>query len=70
MTKQRLPLGEISGNIKHRKELTPYERAEIIGAAKCGVNPSAISARLSLSRRTVRSTLSREPLRKNGVSQP
>ena len=70
MPKQCIPLGEISGNVKRRRELTPYERAQIIGAAKCGVNPSTISARLLHSRRTVRSTLSLESLRSNGKSQP
>jgi transposase len=70
MTKPRRPLGEISGNIPKRRELTPYERGQIISAAKCGVKPGAISTELSLSRRTVRTTISSEPLRKNSASQP
>ena len=70
MAKLRHPLREISGNIPKRRELTPYERGQVIGAAKCGVKPNAISTELSLSRWTVRTTLSREPLRKDGASQP
>jgi hypothetical protein len=64
MTKPQCPLGEISGNIQKRRELTPYEQGQIIGAAKCSIKPSAISTKLSLSRCTVRTTLSREPLAK------
>jgi hypothetical protein len=44
MAKPRCPLGEISGNIPEQKELTPYERAQIIGAAKCGVKSHTINA--------------------------
>jgi len=70
MAQPRRPLGEISGNIPKRRELTPYERGQIIGAAKCGVKPSAICIELSLSRCTVRTTINSKPLRKNGESQP
>ena len=70
MAKPRCPLGEISGNIPKRKELTPYERGQIISAAKCGVKRKTISSQLSVPRRTVRTTLSRESLRKNGELQP
>jgi hypothetical protein len=70
MPQPRRPLGEISGNIPKRRELTLYERGQIIGAAKCSVKPSAICTELSLSRRTVQTTIDSEPLRKNGASQP
>jgi len=61
MAKLRHPLREISRNIPKRRELTPYERGQVISAAKCGVKPNAISIELSLSR---------ELLRKDGASQP
>lgn len=47
MLPKRAPLGQISGNISKRRQLTPLERAEIIGASKCGVKPSQIAKDLS-----------------------
>jgi transposase len=70
MPTQRRPLGEISRNISKRKELSPYIRAQIIGASKCGVNPTQISKQLSIPRSTVQSTLDRDELRNNHTSLP
>ena len=70
MAKPQCPLGEISGNIPKRRELTLYERGQIIGVAKCSVKQKTISTQLLVLRHTVRTTISRESLRKNGASQP
>ena len=50
--------------------MTSYERGQIIGAAKCSVKRKTISSQLSVLRRTVRTTLFKESLRKNGELQP
>jgi transposase len=70
MAPPRVPLQEISENVRRRKELTPYKRAEIIGAAKCGVKTLQIGMQLSYSRRTVRTTITRPQPCNNGKSQP
>ena len=38
MAELRRPIDEISGNIPKQRELTLCGRAQITGAAKCGVN--------------------------------
>jgi hypothetical protein len=53
---QRRPLGEISGNRRDGKELTPIQRAEVVGAAKCGVRYADISRILDIAPITVRRT--------------
>jgi hypothetical protein len=70
MAQLQRPLGEISGNIPKQRELTPYERGRIIGAAKCSVKPSAINTKLLLLRCTVKTTIDFEPLCKNSALQP
>ena len=68
MAPPRVPLQEILGNMRRWKELTAYERAEMVGAAKCSVKALRIGKELSYSRRTIRTTFSRARLRKNGPS--
>jgi hypothetical protein len=63
-------MAPISANLPKRKELTPYERGQIIGATKCSVDPSKISEDLNVPKSTVRSTLLRVPLRKHVASRP
>ena len=70
MPTSRRPLGEISGNVPKRKELSLIARAQIIGAAKCGVSQSAISRQLSIPRSTVQYTLAKDQLRNNHKSLP
>jgi DNA-directed RNA polymerase specialized sigma24 family protein len=50
---QRRPLGEISGNRRDGKELTPIQRAEVVGAAKRGVRYADISRILDIAPTTV-----------------
>ena len=52
----RRPLREISGNRPVNHELTPTERAEIVGAAKCGVIFADIGCVLNFTPSTVRYT--------------
>ncbi|KAH8805067.1 hypothetical protein F5884DRAFT_798336 [Xylogone sp. PMI_703] len=70
MATPRRPLAETSENKTPRKELTPYERGMIAGAAKLGHSPAEISKSLNLPYSTVKATLSRDELRDNGKSQP
>ena len=70
MAPRRVPLQDISGNIKRRRELTPYERAEIVGASKCRLKPGQIAKHLPYSRRTIRSTILQAGYCKNRVSKP
>jgi transposase len=70
MPQPRRVLGEISGNIRKRKDLNPYERGQIIGASLCGLSVRAISKHLSIPRSTIQSTLSLDRSRNNGASQP
>jgi transposase len=65
MPSKRQPLGQISGNVSNRKQLTPIERAEIIGASKCGVRPGKIAKDLLVPRTTVYTTIDRAPQRDN-----
>jgi hypothetical protein len=67
MATLRRPLGPISGNkIKKKKELTPYKRGQIVGAAIAGADPSTIATSLEISESTVRSTLRYDLYRLNG----
>jgi hypothetical protein len=65
---QRRPLGEIDGNHRIRKELKPIKRAQIVGAATCGLTISQIAKGLEIPSRTVQTTLRRDLLRKNHES--
>jgi hypothetical protein len=52
----RRPLGEINGNRRINYELIPNQRAEIVGAAKCGVRIANIGRILNFAPSTVRYT--------------
>ena len=64
----RTPLGPISSNRvykKQKKELTPLQRSEIIGAAKCGVPKFMIADALHQDASTVSKTIKKATLRSN-----
>ena len=65
----RTPLGPRSGNQRVNKELTPYKRAIIIGRHLEGGIPSSIAKDENVNRETVRSTISKDPIRKEQASQ-
>ncbi len=64
------PLGPISGNRPRGPELTPYKRGIVNGAVQYGATPKYIAAQERLPESTVRWTISRAPLRQNGVRKP
>ena len=70
MTESRRPFLEMRAIIPGKKELTPYEGAQTICAAKYGIKPTVISARLSRPRRTITTTICLESERKKGAWQP
>ena len=69
MPTPRRPLGPINGN-SIRKELTPYKRGQITGGVESGQTPAEIARALNIPDATVRSTISRDPLRNEGHSRP
>ena len=75
MATPRRPLGPISGNKIKKKELTPYKRGQIVGAAIAGADPSTTATSFETPESTVRSTLRHDLYRLNGetvqrTSQP
>jgi hypothetical protein len=64
----RRPLGEINGNRRINYKLTPNQRAEIVGAAKCGVRIADISRILNFAPLTVRYTYELSEQRDTNVS--
>src|SRR5947209_15880559 len=66
----RTPLGALSSNITNRKELTPYERGKVVAYIDAGLTPTQVATTLKLPRTTIRQTVSLDPLRNNGASQP
>jgi len=68
MPPQRTPLRPISGNIYRRKELTPYQRGQIVGYSLLSCSPTEISASLNIPESTVRDTLKKAPERHDGES--
>ena len=46
----RTPLGQISSNSTKQKELTPFQRSQIIVKASCRMNPSKIYHNLDIPR--------------------
>jgi hypothetical protein len=64
----RQPLGEINGNRRINYELTPNQRAEIVGAAKCGVRIANIGRILNFAPLTVRYTYELSEQRDTNVS--
>jgi transposase len=67
---QRTPLRPISSNIIPNKELSPYQRAIIIGRAQAGQKPSQIGKELNIPRDTVKYTLQKDPIRNEAQSIP
>jgi hypothetical protein len=65
---QRNPLGDISGNARGRKELTPYQRAKICESREQGLRWSAISKKFKIDPKTARKTVELETTRPDGVS--
>jgi len=70
MPPQRSILGSISGNRVSNCELTPYTRGKIVGLSLKGAKSTEIQDRLKITRGALRSTLSLDCLRNEGVSQP
>jgi transposase len=64
----RRPLREINGNRPINHELTPNQRAEIVGAAKCGVRITDIGRMLNFTPSTVRYTYELSEQRDTNVS--
>ena len=67
---QRRPLGEISGNRPKGHELTVNERAQIVGAIKCGVKIVDVSKTLNFNPTTVIATVQRDSIRQTNKSLP
>ena len=70
MNTPRRPLAPIHNNRVQKKELTPYKRGQIVGAAKLGGKPAKIAKVLKTTLSTVRTTLRRASIRTNGESLP
>ena len=68
MATPRRPLGPVSGNSIRKKELTPYKRGQIVGAAQLGASNVEIAVTLNTPESTVRSTLRADIQRLNGES--
>ena len=66
----RTPLGRVSGNSRRGPDLTPVQRAKIIGAAEHGISPSQIATTYGLKYTTIQSTIQLDPERDNCNSQP
>jgi Transposase len=67
---QRRPLAEIDANPRKRIELTPSKRAQIVGAAACGLGISKIAQNLEIPVSTVQYTLKVDSKRQNQISSP
>ncbi len=66
----RTPLGPISANAPHCKELSPYERGLIVGRISGGATTAEVRKDLLVPESTIRTTLSRSSYRVDGVSKP
>jgi hypothetical protein len=66
----RTPLGELSSNITHRKELTPKMRGKILGMHECGHSVPYIMVRLKQSRGAIHSTIDNDELRNEAKTLP
>ena len=67
---QRRPLGEISGNIPVGHELTVNDRAQIVGAVKCGVRIADAARALNFTPSTVKTTVRRNSVRHANEALP
>ena len=70
MPPQRTVLGTIDGNRTRGKDITPYMRGKIVGAANDGASPAEIQARYGVSRGAVRGSIAQDAARPEGESQP
>jgi transposase len=70
MATPRRPLQEISGNSIKRKELSPYQRGQIVGAARGGMSQAEIAKAFNVAKSTVFDTLFNALERHNGESKP
>lgn len=55
----RRPLGELTPNIVRRRELTEFERGQIVGLLKNGGTPSSITKVLTYPIETIRGVIKR-----------
>jgi hypothetical protein len=67
---QRRPLGEISGNRPAGHELTVNDRAQIVGAIKCGARPCEVSRTLDFTPNPIFTTVQRDSIRQDNHSLP
>jgi transposase len=65
----RRPRQESTGNNGKGKELSIFERGQIIGLARAKWNAQAISNELGINPRTVRQTIQKHPEREDGKSK-
>jgi hypothetical protein len=70
MSTPRRPLQEISGNSTIRKELSPFQRGLLVGAANVGCIPAQISKDFNVPDSTVQYTLNSESLSTTSKSNP
>jgi DDE superfamily endonuclease/Transposase len=70
MPPQRTPLRAIDGNGTRGKDITPYMRGKIVGAANNGASPAEIQARYGVSRGAVRGSIAQDFARPEGESRP
>ncbi len=70
MTTPRHPLGEISGNILQKKELTPFQRGKVVSATQFGHTPAEIAKVLKVPDATIRTTIRHDLLCDDGKSRP
>jgi hypothetical protein len=70
MSTLRRPLQEISSNSTIRKELSPFQRRLLVGAANIGCIPAQISRDFNVPDSTVRYTLNNESLSTTSESNP
>jgi transposase len=68
MATPRRILGEVSVNRVSGTELSPFQRGQIIGAAKLGCTTTEISTALNHPPSTIRTTISRDEIRNDGES--
>jgi hypothetical protein len=70
MPPQRTPLRAIDSNRTRGKDITPYMRGKIVGAANNGALPAEIQVQFSVSRGAVRGSITQDTARPNGESAP
>lgn len=53
MPQPRTPLGQITGNVEKRKELTAFERGQVIGYYNGGMKCVAIATKMNMPNSTI-----------------